>query len=938
MRKFVGLLLPVIAAAILLTSAACSCEEKHTHDMSISETVVSPTCISEGAVVYRCSGCDYSEIKTLPVLEHDYEEKYTPPTCVSPGIRERKCSVCGDTETEIIAPSDHAFTETVKEADCVARGYVLRRCENCGYSEIEYTAEAKGHVFEQTGEIRGACTEPFIEIYKCSECGVLENRESDKIAGHVFLTEVKQSTCVQEGYEEKKCVYCSFSERVVLPASGHKFATEKQSATCCEKGSIIKYCVNPGCGIIEQEITLDYAAHIMSVIVDGEERFVYSRDGINVYSDPDCVNQISASACNDFGGGMHFLCVRSGICGMAVPAEEHTMSPRDTATCTQPGEYNEVCVKCGYATPARYSPAKGHNSSSVHHLCAVDEMLTAEYHALGGDDNISICYRCPDCREYIPSVPHRPDKEISQVSCDNPQSCLECGALLAVKEHTAPELTCVSAKGDGYYYCSVCKDYPMGELTEHQYVFSGEIPATCTQDRICIYKCACGRERSDKVADTALGHESPPGQYECVADADASAEYYALYGEHKDIAGKCLRCGEFIEVKPHKLSCELEDVTCLNNQHCTVCGEIFAEKPHEMPEFTCISIKNDGYYYCKSCRTVPLGKVTPHDYTIETDRFEATCSENARIYYRCVCGAADPDGYKEEEGTMLGHRLPVFAQTAGLNCRKGHLLRFESYRCQNAGCNLDFSFLTDKNGEIYCLDINTYLYENGFADDFIADESTGTASDAMVISMLSCCRGSGYRFVPRAHILEPDPVALEDITVEGVFYRYVPSTCATHGSALFRCMECYAYVYAENTLPLDKNNHAGEILACNEHCAECAPEDAQCAFAFEILVYRGNGEEAIENGLKKSSVYSIGYMSANNRMTEVSDPVTGETYYKLTDSCIAEIILSNGPCFATADAALREDHNYLFDWSEVKLRKNAFNSITIYITGVNSSV
>ena len=41
MRKFVGLLLPVIAAAILLTSAACSCGEKHTHDMSISETVVS---------------------------------------------------------------------------------------------------------------------------------------------------------------------------------------------------------------------------------------------------------------------------------------------------------------------------------------------------------------------------------------------------------------------------------------------------------------------------------------------------------------------------------------------------------------------------------------------------------------------------------------------------------------------------------------------------------------------------------------------------------------------------------------------------------------------------------------------------------------------------------------------------------------------------------
>lgn len=60
---------------------------------------------------------------------------------------------------------------------------------------------------------------------------------------------------------------------------------------------------------MQEEAVLDYAAHSMKIVVDGAERFVYSRDGINIYSDPDCHNLISTAKCNVFADGMHFLCV-----------------------------------------------------------------------------------------------------------------------------------------------------------------------------------------------------------------------------------------------------------------------------------------------------------------------------------------------------------------------------------------------------------------------------------------------------------------------------------------------------------------------------------------------------------------------------------------------------------------------------------------------------
>lgn len=933
--KYFAALLSIVC--MIFCFAGCG-ERMHVHEFGAAETVAESNCISEGVLSYSCIDCGFIKLEKTEKLRHDYVfKKSEAPTCVSAGIILEECSVCGNVKVEEIPVKPHEFEVRTVEADCVNRGFIVKTCSVCDFYLTEYTEAAKGHEFSLVGEIRGECLNPFIEIYKCSECGASENKNSENIAEHVFETHVTEPTCVSVGTILKKCVYCDKTSVTEIPAGGHRLSVEKTNATCCSNGKIISYCQNEGCGYIEQTLILDYSAHIMSIIVNDEECFIYSRDGLNLYSDPDCINLISSAACSDMGAGdIHFMCDRFEECGMKITAQPHDFVYTNTATCESNGIYSEICGKCGKVKTRYEVAAKGHNDNSVSHLCTVNVLLTEKYHEQGGDGDVGICYQCPDCGKFIPSIAHIPDLPAEDVNCFRSQKCIECGKILAVKEHTAPDLTCVSSKHDENYYCVVCKDYPMGKLTEHNFVLTGEIPAGCFSDKICKYSCGCGAVKENSVPGTATGHRLPSGVFICNVNYEASSEYEALYGIEKDIACKCTECGFFIETVPHELNCMPDEVTCLQNQHCLICGEIFAERQHEMPDFTCVSSKNDGFYYCKSCNTIQLGAVTEHEFDIEKERFAATCGENARVMYSCICGTDNPDGYVEAFGTKTGHRLPEYKITADLNCQFGHLLHFNGdYICSNNNCKMDFSGLVNKNGDIYCLDIYNYLLRNGYSGDFVLNEQTGLASGNSVLSMLNCCEKSGYCYLSEQHKYGIDPFIREDAEVEGVWYDYMVSTCSVKGSALFCCEKCFDYEYRNNVLPLDPGNHENELLPCGEHCESCAPPDSTCGFAFEITVLRSDGKPAVINGLPVYAFYNISFMLNGNRMVETVDPVTNEKYYVLTDKFIADTELTIGPAFASAEDAAVGDLSKTFDWTEIRLYKNKVNSVIVYIGGVN---
>lgn len=927
----------VTAIALLCCTAfaACGgCNNEHSHEFGAIEIVEEATCVSEGVTVIRCKTCDYTEIGKTEKTTHDYVMvRNVESTCYVAGETEEKCTICGSVKITKKPIAQHAFEECVVNADCERGGYTERKCLTCGFTEREETDEPTGHQFKLTGKIRGDCQKPFVLVHKCSACGILKNENSDEIAPHVFMEEKVAPTCVSAGSVTEKCVYCLESTIEELPPTGHSFEVEKTQSTCCEKGKLIRYCTNENCGYIDQSITLDYAAHIMKITVDGTERFIYSKDGVNLYSDPDCKNLISSALCNVIKGDMHFVCEKSQQCGMIVSAIPHEIISVNTSTCEKSGVYSEMCNKCGKVTVSYDVAAKGHNDTGVAHLCVKNEALTVKYHEMGGASDTDICYVCPDCKKYIPIVPHVADINENEVTCVNPQKCTECGEVILTKEHTAPELTCISVRNDGYYYCAVCQNYAMGELTDHDYELVGEKPAGCESDKVCNYKCKCGKTETRTIAGTATGHAVPAGRYVCVKDPDASAEYFTLYGIQKDVAFICERCAEYVEIAPHELNCLPSEVTCLQNQHCNTCGKVFLERPHEVPEYTCVSTKNDGFYYCKNCNVVPLGSLTLHEFNVEETRIAATCSDNAKILYRCKCGLVNSDGFIEMEGTKTGHKLPEYSITAKSNCEYGHLLHFYGFCCQNENCDLDFSLLADDNGDIYCLNLNKYVMSNGYSEDMIYDERTGVASDRKVLSILSCCENTGYCYVPTTHSYGEQPVDVKDVEVNGVLYRYVASTCATPGSALFCCEKCFEYKYCENVMPLNPANHEGPLLICEEHCEKCAPENSDCGFAFEIIVLRGDGTEAVKNGLKLSAVYNFRFMSANDRMREVDS--AGEVYYVLSDKFIADSEMSIGPTYATAAAASTGNPAESFDWSSVKLYKNKFNSITVYIGGQN---
>lgn len=924
-----------IALLCCATFVACgSCNKEHIHEFDAREILAEATCVSEGVTVMRCKACDYTEIEKIEKTMHEYVIiRDVEATCFVAGETEEKCIICGSVKINKKPIIQHKFEECVVNANCENGGYTERKCLLCGFTEREETGEPTGHLFELVGKIRGDCGKPFVMVYKCSACEILKNENSDEIVPHVFMKEKIAPTCVSSGSVTEKCLYCIESSSEELPPAGHSLTVEKTQSTCCEKGKLICYCTNENCGYVDQTISLDYAAHIMKITVDGTERFIYSRDGVNLYSDPDCKNLISSALCNVIIDGKHFVCEKSQQCGMVVSGTPHEIISVDTSTCEENGVYSEICNKCGKVTVSYGVTAKGHNDTGVAHLCVKNEALTIKYRETGGASDLEICYVCPDCKKYIPVVPHVADIDENEVTCVNSQKCTECGEVLLTKDHTAPELTCVSSKNDGYYYCIVCQNFAMGKLTDHNFELVEEKAAGCKSDKVCNYKCECGKTDTQTITGTAIGHLVPAGRYVCVKDINVSDDYFAYYGILKDMAFICERCDEYVEVAPHELNCLVSEATCLQNQHCNICGKVFLEIPHEVPKYTCVSTKNDGFYYCKNCNEVPLGSLNVHNFIIEETRMAATCNENAKILYRCKCGLVNGDGFVETEGTKIGHKFPQYSITAKSNCGYGHLLHFYGFCCQNENCDLDFSLLVDENGDIYCLNLNKYIMSNGYSEDMICDERTGVASDKKVLSVLSCCEKTGYRYVPVAHSYGEQPVDEKDVEVNGKLYRYVASTCATQGSALFCCEKCYEYKYSENVMPLNPANHESPLLICGEHCEKCAPENSDCSFAFEIIVLRSDGREAVKNGLKLSAVYNLRFMSSNNRMIEKND--SGEVYFVLSDDFIAAIEMSIGPTYATAAAASIGNLKESFDWSDVRLYKNKFNSITVYIGGQN---
>ena len=926
-KRILPLCFAIFCCVACLTTACSAEQEEHTHVYSEPVVIVEAGCTNYGVITRKCTGCGYEKVEKTEKLAHNMKiVQYERATCENAGFRLFECEICGKCRYETEPKSEHDFVTDQVDADCFNRGYKVRKCQNCSFESFEYTTEnPKGHNFVLAEKYRDGCGNPLRELFRCTSCGATKSNPTKEIAEHAFETaQTVVATCESDGYIKKKCVYCDTEKREILGAVGHKEGIRTIEATCTQAGVLMRVCLRDGCdkefgretiGVLPHEY---YSARLM--------RYVYSKNGVSLFDDYACTSETSSALCYEIDEGKHFSCDK---CGLEVKSVAHETTVKDTATCVSKGDKTVYCNRCGEVFQREISPAKGHKRDENLSPCFENNDLTDEYFAKTGI-LIPVCFKCPDCGVYVKSEPHVPDIADEQVTCANAQSCTLCGKRLKEGEHKAPSFTCCSTKNDGFYYCVVCEK-KMGELTDHVLVLDRTEEATCVTNAVEHYSCACGYAITQTIENTKTGHLPPLGAYECRVDEEATSIYREETGGSERIAYRCAKCDAFIVARDHEYNCAVEEVTCIKSRFCKICGEVDVEaKLHTDPEFKCVDSFGDGQYRCVVCG-LTMGRVEPHSYTHETSRTPATCSENVKIYARCVCGAANPDGeYYEEPNTKLGHKLAPIIKQSATDCEKGHYVRLTQTKCQNAGCSLDFSQLVDENASAYCFDIQNYITANGYYDQYLFNEQTQVASDKKVCTLFSCCDSTNYTFIPSEHEFGDVPFTAEDYTDDkGNTYKFVPSTCVTHGCALFKCEKCNAFKYDSN-MPYDAGRHAGEQLSGGKYCDKCAPEDYEKNLSWNLKVLRQDGTEALKHGVPLSASYSIEFL----RDKIVSVYENGEiAYYKFTAQYVAELTTM---CYYNDAASARtENAAGLVNWSDYVLNKDTVNEITVYLPGEN---
>ena len=94
----------------------CHCGYEHrtnfkplgTHNYAVTETVPA-TCEANGSVTWQCATCGETVNQTVPPLGHDYSPWVIGvyPTCETPGMQFRTCSRCGAREEAVLPPTGH---------------------------------------------------------------------------------------------------------------------------------------------------------------------------------------------------------------------------------------------------------------------------------------------------------------------------------------------------------------------------------------------------------------------------------------------------------------------------------------------------------------------------------------------------------------------------------------------------------------------------------------------------------------------------------------------------------------------------------------------------------------------------------------------------------------------------------------------------------------
>ena len=239
----------------------------------------------------------------------------------------------------------------IKEPSCKEEGEILYTCSVCKGTKVEALDKTDNHQWgEWTTTTKPTCSAKGKEIRTCKVCSKTEERAIPTIPHTVVKEADKAATCTENGYKGRE--YCSIcnttiKERTIIPATGHQWGEwhTALAKTCTTDGKEERVCSK--CSE-KEERTIPATGHTpkkeegvaATCTNDGHEGNTVCEVCGETLKEGKVIPKLGHDWSNENG-----KCTRCG------ESHEHSFGEGTTIkelTCTQDGEIDYKCSKCGY--------------------------------------------------------------------------------------------------------------------------------------------------------------------------------------------------------------------------------------------------------------------------------------------------------------------------------------------------------------------------------------------------------------------------------------------------------------------------------------------------------------------------------------------------------------------------------------------------------------
>lgn len=213
------------------------------------ESIVSPTCETQGYTLHKCELCGSSYKDTYtPAIGHNYvygadnnvthtgvctkdpshtvtfahinTDVVTSSTCTTDGYTTHSCKICGHVYVDSIVPAkDHDWSSVVTKPTCTTDGYTTHTCKTCSKVVVDSVVKSPGHQYTSI-VTAPTCTDDGYTTHSCKNCGHTYKDSVVKAKGHTYTWVIdKEAEVGVAGSKHEECTACGSKKAAVTIAA-----------------------------------------------------------------------------------------------------------------------------------------------------------------------------------------------------------------------------------------------------------------------------------------------------------------------------------------------------------------------------------------------------------------------------------------------------------------------------------------------------------------------------------------------------------------------------------------------------------------------------------------------------------------------------------------------------------------------------------------------